>query len=94
MAAIQAQHDSNRRRLEQRLQRLLDEGNARRVRISQGDKTLIEFPLTLGVIGGLLAPQVAAAGVNRPVLDAGDCAPFVVLLTADPIFSLTKGSKP
>ena len=38
-------------------------GTLRRVLIVDGDgKTLVDIPLTLGVIGALVAPQLAALG--------------------------------
>jgi hypothetical protein len=42
---------------------LINEGNVRRliIRDDQG-KTLVEFPLTIGVVGILLAPVFAAVG--------------------------------
>jgi hypothetical protein len=45
-----------------RVKALVAEGNVRRVSIKHDGKTLAEFPLTLGVVGTLLAPQVAALG--------------------------------
>ena len=44
------------------IKRLVNEGNVRRIVIKQGDKTLIEIPLTLGVIGIALVPVWAAIG--------------------------------
>lgn len=44
------------------IKRLVNEGNIRRISIKQGDKTLIEIPLTLGVIGIALLPVWAAIG--------------------------------
>ena len=41
---------------------LVGEGNVRRVIIKHDGHTLLEIPLTLGVVGALLAPQVAALG--------------------------------
>jgi hypothetical protein len=42
---------------------LIAEGNVRRIIIKNDDgKTLIEFPLTVGVVGALIAPVLAAAG--------------------------------
>ena len=42
---------------------LIQEGNIRRVRIRQNDRTIAEFPLTVGVVGAVLAPVLAAIGV-------------------------------
>lgn len=41
---------------------LVHEGNVRRVIIKQGDRTIAEFPLTVGVVGAALAPPLAAIG--------------------------------
>jgi hypothetical protein len=46
-----------------RIKALVHEGNIRRVIIQDRDgKVLIEFPLTLGVVGAILAPTLAAVG--------------------------------
>jgi hypothetical protein len=50
------------------ISRLLEEGNVRRIVIKQGDRTLVEFPLTVGLVGAALAPVVAAAGALAAVL--------------------------
>jgi len=42
------------------VKKLLHEGNVRRVSIKHGDYTIAEFPLTVGVVGVVLAPVVAA----------------------------------
>lgn len=44
------------------IKRLVNEGNIRRIIIKQGDKSLIEIPLTIGVIGIALLPVWAAIG--------------------------------
>jgi hypothetical protein len=44
------------------VKRLVHEGNVRRVIIKQGDQTILEFPLTVGVVGIALAPTLAAVG--------------------------------
>ncbi len=42
---------------------LIHEGNIRRIIIKDKDgKTLIEFPMTFGVVGVVLAPTLAAVG--------------------------------
>lgn len=42
---------------------LINEGNVRRIVIKDMDgKTLVEFPVTIGVIGAVLAPVLAAVG--------------------------------
>ncbi len=49
--------------LVEKVKELVHEGNIRRILIIDGDgKTLLDIPLTLGVIGALVAPQLAAIG--------------------------------
>ena len=50
------------------IKRLIHEGNVRRITIKQDDRTVVEFPLTIGVIGVLLAPVLAAAGALAALL--------------------------
>ncbi len=46
-----------------KVKELLHEGNIRRVIIKDKDgKTLVEFPMTVGVVGALVAPSLAALG--------------------------------
>lgn len=46
-----------------KIKQLIKEGNVRRVIIKNEDgKKLMEFPLTVGVVGAVLAPLLAAAG--------------------------------
>jgi hypothetical protein len=54
-----------------KLKDILREGNVRRVRVRQGDRTIAEFPLTAGIVGALLAPVLAAIGTI--VALANDC---------------------
>ncbi|MGD2162199.1 MAG: DUF4342 domain-containing protein [Anaerolineales bacterium] len=45
------------------IKELVHEGNIRRVVIKNEDgRSLIDIPLTVGVVGALLAPQLAAIG--------------------------------
>ena len=53
------------------LKRLVHEGNVRRVIVRQGDRVVAEFPLTVGVVGALAAPVVAAIGALVALL--ADC---------------------
>jgi hypothetical protein len=41
---------------------LIAAGNVRKITIKHDGHTIVELPLTIGVIGTLLAPQVAALG--------------------------------
>ena len=46
-----------------KVKELIQEGNVRRISIKGKDgNVIIEFPLTLGVIGAVLAPVLAAVG--------------------------------
>jgi hypothetical protein len=45
-----------------RVKAVVHEGNVRRVVIKQQDRTVAEFPLTIGVVGTVLAPVLAAIG--------------------------------
>ena len=44
------------------IRKLIDEGNVRRIRIRQGTRVVAEFPLTVGVVGAMFAPMLAAVG--------------------------------
>ncbi len=44
------------------LKNIIQEGNVRRIVIKQGDRTVAEFPLTVGVVGTVFAPILAAVG--------------------------------
>ncbi len=49
--------------LVKKVKELVHEGNVRRIIIKNKEgKTLIEFPLTFGVVGALIAPVLAAVG--------------------------------
>ena len=46
-----------------KIKSLINEGNVRRIIIKdEGGKVLVEFPLTVGVVGALLVPIWAAIG--------------------------------
>jgi hypothetical protein len=50
------------------VKKLVHEGNVRRVIIKQDGRTIVEFPLTVGVIGTVLAPILAAVAALAAVL--------------------------
>jgi len=52
--------------------RLVHEGNVRRIVIKQGTDTVVEFPMTVGVAGALIAPWLAAAGAIAALIT--DCS--------------------
>jgi len=46
-----------------KVKELINEGNVRRITIQNKDgKTIVEVPLTVGVVGAVLAPPLAAIG--------------------------------
>jgi hypothetical protein len=47
---------------------LIEAGNVRRIRIKQKDRVVAEFPLTVGVVGTLIAPVLAAVGALAALL--------------------------
>ena len=52
-----------------KIKNLLKEGNIRRLIIKDKDgKVLFEIPLTFGVVGALIAPQLAAIGAIAALL--------------------------
>jgi hypothetical protein len=53
------------------LKRLIHEGNVRRVVVKQRDRVVAEFPLTVGVVGAVAAPVLAAIGALVALL--ADC---------------------
>ena len=50
------------------VKRLVEEGNVRRIVIKQDGRTVVEFPLTIGVVGAVFAPMLAAAGAIAALL--------------------------
>jgi hypothetical protein len=52
-----------------KIKQLFHEGNIRRIIIKDKDgKTVMEIPLTIGVVGALLAPTLAAVGAIAALL--------------------------
>ena len=55
-----------------KIKELVREGNVRRVMIKNEEgKTLIDIPLTVGVVGTVIAPQLAAIGAIAALLTRG-----------------------
>jgi len=54
------------------IKRLIDEGNIRRVVVKQQGRVIAEFPLTVGVVGTVIAPVAAALGALTAVI--ADCS--------------------
>lgn len=55
----------------EKLRELIHQGNVRRVVVEHQGRVVAEFPLTVGVVGSLLAPPLAAIGAIYAV--AKDC---------------------
>ncbi len=52
-----------------KIKELIHQGNIRRVIIkNESGRTLIDIPLTIGVVGALLVPQLAAVGAIAALL--------------------------
>jgi len=49
-------------RLYETVRKLIHEGNVRRLIIRQGERTIMEIPLTIAAVGVLVAPLLAAIG--------------------------------
>ena len=47
----------------QKMKELVDKGNVSRIVVSKGEKTIVNFPVTAGVIGTLLVPWGAILGI-------------------------------
>jgi hypothetical protein len=52
-----------------RIKELVHEGNIRRITIrNEEGRTLVDIPLTVGVVGAILVPQLAAIGAIAALL--------------------------
>jgi hypothetical protein len=55
-----------------KIKELVEEGNVRKISIHDKEgKEIMSFPLTLGVVGALLAPVLAAVGALAALI--GEC---------------------
>ena len=56
-------------KLIEKIKQIIHEGNIRRISIKDKEgKTVMEIPVTIGVVGILLAPQLAAIGAIAALL--------------------------
>ena len=63
MADIKEEFKVNGEMLLQKVKELVKEGNVRKITIKdKKGKEIISFPLTIGVVGAMLAPILAAVG--------------------------------
>lgn len=52
-----------------KVKEIIEEGNARRIIIkNENGETVVEFPVTIGVVGALVAPYLAAVGAFAALL--------------------------
>ncbi len=51
-----------------RVKELIHEGNVHRIIIKHEGRTIVEIPLTVGVVGAVIAPQLAAIGTVGALL--------------------------
>lgn len=51
-----------------KVSQLIREGCIRKLKVSHGDKVLVEIPLTAGVVGALVAPHLAALAIFSGLL--------------------------
>lgn len=64
------------------VKKLIAEGNVRRITIKNKEgKSLVELPLTLGVVGAVLAPPLAAVGAIAALVT--ECTIVVERETSD-----------
>jgi hypothetical protein len=66
----------------ERIMELVREGNVRRIRIKHDGHEVLEIPVTLAVVGGLISPVLAAIGAFAAV--ATHCTIEVVREVPDP----------
>lgn len=67
---VETEHLTGSRLLD-RVRELIHKGNVRRIIIKNEDgHTIVEFPLTVGVIGTLLAPTLAAVGAIAALINS------------------------
>lgn len=54
--------------LAEKVKQLVHEGNVRRIIIRHEGRTVVEIPLTVGVVGAVLAPELAAVAAIGALL--------------------------
>jgi len=52
----------------EKVKEIIQKGNATKIRVKHNDKLLVEIPVTVGAIGAILAPYLAAFGVIAALL--------------------------
>lgn len=56
----------------EKLKEIIHQGNVRRIVVRQGGRSVAEFPLTVGVVGAVVSPVLAAIGALAALLS--DCS--------------------
>lgn len=59
-------------RVVEKAKQLIHEGNVRRIVVRQHDRSVAEFPLSVGVVGAVISPVLAAIGALAALLT--DCS--------------------
>lgn len=73
MATFKETFDLKGEQLLKKIKELIEEGNVRKISIhDKTGKELMSFPLTIGVVGALLAPVLAAVGALAALI--GECS--------------------
>ena len=82
MATVKESFKMQGENLLKKVKELLEEGNVRKITISdKHGKELMSFPLTVGVVGVVVAPVFAAIGAVAALI--GDCSITVERETED-----------
>ncbi|MEO6638962.1 MAG: DUF4342 domain-containing protein [Ginsengibacter sp.] len=72
MATIKETFKLQGEHLLNKVKELIEEGNAKKITIHDKDgKELMSFPVTLGVVGAVFAPLLAAVGALAAII--GEC---------------------
>lgn len=67
MTAIREKLEVTAEKMVEVVKNLIHEGNVRKLIIRQGDRTVMEIPLTVAAVGVLVAPLLAAIGALAAV---------------------------
>lgn len=69
MSETQEEFKLDGERIVEKVKELIKEGNARRIIIkNEKGESVMEIPLTIGAVGALLAPYLAAVGALAAIL--------------------------
>ncbi len=67
--------------LVEKVKEIVRKGNINRLKVKQDDKILVEIPVTAGVVGALLAPQLAIIGAIAALV--GKCTVEIERIDAE-----------